>query len=106
VISLLASGDNLCLPPVVWRPDMHFTATGDRLRKCTVPHAASHALGRTIRTCESRGLARDSARNDKSGPENLDDLTALVHRPAEKDNDAAIKSRARRRDLDDLALNM
>jgi len=86
---------------------MHFTATGDLASEnAPYPHAASHAGGRKIRTCESRGLARDSARNDKSGPENLDDLTALVHRPAEKDNGAAIRSRARWRDLDDLALNM
>jgi|GEM_PF-6567922 len=44
-------------------------------------------------TCESSGSARDSARNDKSGLENLNDLAALIRRPAEKDYGAAIGSR-------------
>jgi hypothetical protein len=43
-------------------------------------------------------------RNDKSGLENLNDLAALIHRPAEKDYGAAIGSRARWRDLDDFAI--
>jgi hypothetical protein len=49
---------------------------------------------------------RDFARNNKLGLLNLNDVAALVYRPAEKDYRAAIGSRARRRDFDDLALNM
>src|SRR5258708_35558988 len=50
--------------------------------------------------------ARGSARNDKSGLENLNDLAALVHGPAEKDYRSAIGSRARWCNLDDFALDM
>src|SRR5258708_8506117 len=50
--------------------------------------------------------ARGSARNDKSGLENLNDLAALVHGPAEKDYRSAIGSRARWCNLDDFALHM
>src|SRR5260370_9135386 len=50
--------------------------------------------------------ARGSARNDKSGLDNLNDLAALVHGPAEKDYRSAIGSRARWCNLDDFALDM
>jgi hypothetical protein len=49
---------------------------------------------------------RDSARNNKLGLENLNDVAALVYRPAEKDYRAAIGSRARWRNFNDFALNM
>jgi hypothetical protein len=49
---------------------------------------------------------RESARNNKPGLLNLNDVAALVYRPAEKDDCAAIRSRARWRNFKDFALNM
>jgi hypothetical protein len=49
---------------------------------------------------------RDSARNNKLGLENLNDVAALVYRLAEKDYRAAIGSRARWRNFNDFALDM
>jgi hypothetical protein len=81
---------------VGWQSDQRIAPTVTYLRSWILQFKHSRAAG----------SVRDSARNDKSGLENLNDLTALVHRPAEKDYGAAIGSRARRRDLDDFALNM
>ena len=47
---------------------------------------------------------RDSARNNRLGLKNLNDVAALVYRTAEKDYRAAIGSRARRRNFNDFAL--
>jgi hypothetical protein len=49
---------------------------------------------------------RDFARNNKSGLGNLNDVAALVHRPAEENYRAAIGPRARWCDFNDFALNM
>ena len=49
---------------------------------------------------------RDAAWNNKPGLENLNDVAALVYCPAEKDDRAAIGSRARWRNFKDFALNM
>ena len=48
----------------------------------------------------------NSARNNKLGLLNLNDIAALVYRPAKKNYRAAIGSRARWRDFNDLALNV
>ena len=48
----------------------------------------------------------NSARNNKLGLLNLNDIAALVYRPAEKNDRAAIGSRPRWRDFNDFALNM
>src|SRR4051812_370673 len=48
----------------------------------------------------------NSARNNKLGLLNQNDVAALVYRPAEEDYRAAIGSRARRGDFNDFALNM
>ena len=49
---------------------------------------------------------RNFARNNKPGLRNLNDVAALVYRPAEEDYGAAIRSRARWHDFNDFALNM
>ena len=49
---------------------------------------------------------RNFARDNKLGLLNLNDVAALVYRPAEKNYRAAIGSRARWRDFNDFALNM
>jgi hypothetical protein len=49
---------------------------------------------------------RDFARNDESGLGNLHNVAALIYRPTEQNYDSAIGSRARRRDFNDLALDM
>jgi hypothetical protein len=49
---------------------------------------------------------RDSARNNKFGLEKLNDIAALVYRLDEKDYRAAIGSRARWRNFNDVALNI
>jgi hypothetical protein len=48
----------------------------------------------------------NSARNNKLGLLNQNDVAALVYRPAEKNDRAAIRSRARWRDFNDFALNV
>ena len=48
----------------------------------------------------------NSARNNKLGLLNLNDVAALVYRPAEKNDRAAIGSRPRWRNFNDFALNM
>ena len=49
---------------------------------------------------------RYSARDNKLGLLNLNDVAALVYRPAEKNDCAATRSRARRQNFNDLAFNM
>jgi hypothetical protein len=51
-------------------------------------------------------LRRNFARNNKSGLNNLNDVAALVYRPAEENYRAAIGSRARWRNFNDFAINM
>ena len=51
-------------------------------------------------------LRRNFARNNKPGLGNLNDVAALVYRPAEENYRAAIGSRARWRDFNDFALNV
>jgi hypothetical protein len=49
---------------------------------------------------------RNFARNNKLGLSNLNDVAALIYRPAEENYRAAIGPRARWRDFNDFALNM
>lgn len=51
-------------------------------------------------------LLRNFARNNQPGLSDLNDIAALVYRPAKKNYRAAIRSRARWRDFNDFALNM
>jgi hypothetical protein len=49
---------------------------------------------------------RNFARNNKPGLSDLNDVAALVYRPAEENYRAAIRSRARWRNFNDFALDM
>jgi hypothetical protein len=51
-------------------------------------------------------LRRHFARNNKPSLLNQNDVAALIYRPAEKNDRAAVRSRARWRDFNDFALNM